>query len=214
MANLFGVFGAHALGESEFDALRSQASPARRERAGRYLRREDASRALVGEALLRFAARAAGAEIEGVPLHRNRYGKPFVSDADFEFNLSHSGERHHPIDFGIADRFFSPPENAYLERMAPGNAKLRAFFDIWAAKESYIKAIGKGLSCPLEGFACLPAGSARIEFLPIDGTLPRRNLQLLDFGSGYSCALCTVFPEPPVPLRLLSPEELIEALAA
>lgn len=230
MVGLFGVSRAHALADWEFAAFQALASPGRRERAGRFLRREDASRALVAEALLRLAARAAGSDLDGATLHLNRYGKPFVADAGFEFNLAHSGEwvicatdaeeigvdveRHHEIGSGIAEHFFSRAENAFLAGLAQQAARLRAFFDIWSLKESYIKAIGKGLSCPLDGFACLPSASGSIGFHPFDGGLPRRHFQLVDLRPGYSCALCTAAREPVPAPRLFSPAELLSALRA
>jgi 4'-phosphopantetheinyl transferase len=98
-------------------------------------------------------------------------GKPaVVSSRPIRFNLSHSGdlvlyaiteghevgadvEHIRPMEDldGIARRFFSPVE--YLELASlPAGEKLKCFFDCWTRKESFIKAVGDGLSYPLDRF--------------------------------------------------------------
>ena len=51
----------------------------------------------------------------------------------------------------ISSRFFHPQENEYLRRCA-----YRDFFDIWAAKESYVKYTGQGID---ENFASFTAAA-------------------------------------------------------
>jgi 4'-phosphopantetheinyl transferase len=101
----------------------------------------------------------------------NDYGKPRIKNnaADVCFNLSHSGiwtligitrgreigvdiEVHrNDIDcFGIARRFFSTLE---IQRLESATTPHVVFFDSWVRKEAYIKAVGKGLSYPLNSFS-------------------------------------------------------------
>jgi 4'-phosphopantetheinyl transferase len=98
----------------------------------------------------------------------NEYGKPVLHEPNgIHFNISHSGnwvvcavddtvvgidvEMIKPIDFKIAERFFSRDE--YISFMnQPEEIKLKYFYMIWTLKESYIKAEGKGLSIPLNSF--------------------------------------------------------------
>jgi 4'-phosphopantetheinyl transferase len=71
-------------------------------------------------------------------------------------------EQHRALhDFeNIAHRFFSPEETADLLEL-PATEKNSAFFNCWARKESYIKAMGGGLSIPLDSFqVTLRPGSA------------------------------------------------------
>jgi 4'-phosphopantetheinyl transferase len=52
----------------------------------------------------------------------------------------------------LSRRFFSPEETAALEKLPPG--RLQAQFPLyWTLKEAYIKALGRGLSHPLDSFS-------------------------------------------------------------
>ena len=52
----------------------------------------------------------------------------------------------------LSRRFFSPEENAALEELPP--SRLQAQFPLyWTLKEAYIKALGRGLSHPLDSFS-------------------------------------------------------------
>lgn len=73
----------------------------------------------------------------------------------FAFTLNHElgidiekvSDRHDPE---IAERYFSPEENKILQ--LSGN-KLTDFYRLWTRKEALIKALGEGLSVPLNSFS-------------------------------------------------------------
>ncbi len=104
----------------------------------------------------------------------NPYGKPSLIASQngntLRFNLSHSRgialialtkNRDIGIDIEginpkfpcleIAENFFTPLESHVL-RSLPEHLQPTAFFTCWTRKEAYIKAVGKGLSIPLNQF--------------------------------------------------------------
>jgi 4'-phosphopantetheinyl transferase len=138
----------------------------RRERVGAYTRAEDKARCLVAGLLLR---RVCGVTDDG-QLAFGPNGKPYLKYGGPHFNLSHSGgyaalavsdnevgvdiETIAPVSDAVAARCFTPPEREWMQRQESGP---EAFFRLWTAKESIMKALGLGLSLPPASFSVLPA---------------------------------------------------------
>ena len=97
-----------------------------------------------------------------------------------EFNLSHSHElavyaftrgreigvdveciRPMPNAAELLQRFFSA-EEVRQWRHVPAERQLRAFFQGWTRKEAWLKAVGSGLSFPLDQFCVTLDGPARV----------------------------------------------------
>ena len=91
----------------------------------------------------------------------NENGKPYLTAVPtVHFSLSHSAAwavcavSDHPVGVdiqqcrsfkpNIADRFFHPDEVRYLSSLSPAERE-NAFYILWALKESYVKADGRGL---------------------------------------------------------------------
>ncbi len=121
-------------------------------------------------------------------------GKPYFSGReDLFFSLSHSGnllvvgvsavvvgvdlQQHRKANCSaIARRFFHPDETAFLEQ------NLSCFFDVWAAKESYVKYTGEGITSSFSSFSTIKDNSFRNK---IDDAF----LQILSVRPGFSLAL-------------------------
>ncbi|MCP3127808.1 4'-phosphopantetheinyl transferase superfamily protein [Shewanella sp. KJ2020] len=109
-------------------------------------------------------------------------GKPSLTASQWQqtgldFNVSHSGdwlligvtkalkarsvlfgvdiERSRPKTdiYPILNHYFSPQETVALLALADEASQRQRFFDLWALKESYIKATGLGLAQSLKSFA-------------------------------------------------------------
>ena len=61
----------------------------------------------------------------------------------------------------LLERFFSPDEVQQWRQM-PAERQLRAFFQGWTRKEAWLKAVGSGLSFPLNQFCVTLDGPARV----------------------------------------------------
>lgn len=139
------------------------------------------------------------------------YGKPAIDvkqNRGVRFNLSHSHrmalyavtrKREVGIDIEyiqpdcatqeIARRFFSAFEFDVF-RALPLEARLTAFFKCWTRKEAYIKATGKGLSLPLNGFDVSVAPGEPATLLRTSEDEPQRwFLSDLDPQLGYAAAI-------------------------
>ncbi|HKV39244.1 MAG TPA: 4'-phosphopantetheinyl transferase superfamily protein [Blastocatellia bacterium] len=155
--------------------LRNTLAEDERKRAERFHFERDRRRFIVARGILRALLghylEAGAAQIE---FSYSAYDKPGLAgsfaQSGLRFNISHSQgmallaftmgrelgvdiEQIRP-DFAtgdIAGRFFSASEIAALDSLPPGT-RAEAFFNCWTRKEAYIKAIGEGLSCPLDKF--------------------------------------------------------------
>jgi 4'-phosphopantetheinyl transferase len=143
-------------------------------------------------------------------------GKPSLApEYDLIFNLSHSQdlvlygfsrrlnlgvdlEYIRPVQelLDLSDRFFAPEEAAFLRTLPPA-AQTTMFFQIWTAKEAYLKALGEGIGGGLE----------RVELLLSLGEAPKfRNLPwslvYLDLAADYMAAIAVA--DPSYTLRILT----------
>jgi len=180
-------------GSAVVDGLVSMLSPDERERAARFHFRRDAMRWIVARASLReILGRCLDADPRAVGFSYGDKGKPALAAPtgapDLRFSLAHSAhlalyavtldrpvgvdvERLRPVTEmdRIAERTFSRQECAAL-RGLPVGQRAAGFFNCWTRKEAYIKAVGLGLSYPLERFSVslAPGERARLQAVESD----------------------------------------------
>ena len=186
-----------------------------RARAGRFHFEKHRRRFVVGRGVLRsLLGRYLDVRPEDVRFIYGPYGKPALDDAHgggaLRFNASHSHElgvfafaQDHEVgidvefikhDFAteeIAERFFSEYEVGVL-RALPGDEQAAAFFRCWTRKEAYIKAIGSGLSHPLDQFDVTLApheDAALLRDHRDPQAVTRWTLHNLEVSDGYVAAL-------------------------
>lgn len=153
--------------EVDPEPLRKHLTPDELARADRFLFPEHRRRFIAARSQLRQLL-CSRLNLESVTIDTLERGKPYLPHhPELKFNLSHSHElaicalattevgidlewTERSVDYlGVARRFFSPEEFAKLER---AEDQRQAFFNGWTRKEAYIKAIGDGLSRPLDSF--------------------------------------------------------------
>ncbi|MFM7576144.1 MAG: 4'-phosphopantetheinyl transferase family protein [Microcystaceae cyanobacterium] len=155
-------------------------------------------------------------------------GKPLLDPqyhaSPVYFNVSHSqalgligiSEQHligvdveyqRSLDWqALARRFFSPAEQTLLDHSPLAQQEL-LFFQLWTAKEAYLKAIGTGLSGGLDQVQ-IALNPLRFQSLPGDPSLTQQwQLQALTLQPDYAAAVAIAQPQPlSSPLIELTPQ--------
>ncbi len=140
-----------------------------------------------------------GADLTQICFGEN--GKPYLPGNNTQFNLSHAGdwalcavgnvplgcdiEQLRSYKMSVANRFFCAEETRMLEE-TEDEAQQDIFFRLWTIKESYLKAVGKGLSKPLNSFCVsFDNGGPALKGLQNEWLLREYAV-----AEGYRCALC------------------------
>jgi 4'-phosphopantetheinyl transferase len=158
----------------QWGSLRAMLDEAEQAQADRFHFAEDRDAYVAAHALLRgLLAPRLNCMPNEIQFLRGANGKPELDTPEpvLRFNLSHTRgmvavalarqcdvgidvERVDPTRLGLdtAHQFFAPAEVRQLYALAP-EYRCGASFAFWTLKEAYIKAVGLGLSVPLDCFA-------------------------------------------------------------
>jgi 4'-phosphopantetheinyl transferase len=179
------------------------------ERASRFHFEKHRRHFMVGRGGLRYLlSRYLDAKPGEFRFSYGAYGKPALVGEELRFNMSHShgmalfavavdrelgvDVEHVRADFAsedIARRFFSRAEVATFNALQT-DEQVAAFFRCWTRKEAYIKAIGRGLSEPLDAFdVTLAPGEAAALLRANRGDASRWAMFDIDVGDDYAGAL-------------------------
>ena len=172
------------------------ALPEWRRRKADALRREaDRRRSVAVWLLLRRTLSGLGVDADTLPVAENACGKPaFVPSVGLHFSLSHAGdrvmaavsdaevgcdvERVAPVGNGMLDAALTAAERTGLLRLQ-GSSRDQEFFRLWVRKESYVKAVGLGMSIEPSSFSASGAPPA-----------PDWTWLDLSFDDGYLGCVC------------------------
>ena len=211
---IFALNSLEPISDFTFRKLLSKTSREKQERIKKLAKPDDVKRVLFADILLRSVLKnELQISNEKIEYENNEYGKPFLKgDYGLYFNLSHAGdwvvcaidneligidiEKIYPVGFEIAARFFSEEEYKMLMEK-PIEEHQPFFFDIWTLKESYIKAIGKGLTLPLDSFTIsfLEDGEIAVKS---EGRFTNWSLKQYNLDPEYKISVCAAhqaFPD-------------------
>lgn len=212
--NIYAVKIPSALSKKAFSDFVDYIPSHRQDKIRKYVRQEDAIRSLFGQLLLQDVIQKECHILkEDLIFSRNEYGKPYIYNlTDYHFNISHSGEyvvcvTHNqpvgidieyikPISLEIAQQYFSKEEYNLIISQSK-MSQISFFFDFWTLKESFIKAIGKGLYMPLNSFAF--SITEEKEFILKINPYPERFFfKQYDIDPEYKLSVCAkslIFPQ-------------------
>lgn len=140
----------------------------RREWAKRLRKDHDSARCVGAWLLLREALAREGMDAEALELEKGPFGKPFFPGGP-EFSISHAGpfaalalsDQAVGVDIEAARCTLDIAKYCFAEdeitaALALTGDRQRLYLQrLWVAKEAYVKALGTGLSTPLNSFCVL-----------------------------------------------------------
>ena len=164
------------MSETEYDKWFSLMSEDKKQKVSRFHFDDDKKRSVIGEMLAKKAVEEfCGVSAEDIILRAGENGKPYAENADVNFNISHSGnlvvcavhdkpvgidvEQIRNIELKVAKRVYTHNELFYLFGFNPAeedfclvpDEKMRLrFFELWTAKEAYLKYTGEGILAELK----------------------------------------------------------------
>ncbi|KAF0204660.1 MAG: phosphopantetheine-protein [Bacteroidetes bacterium] len=182
---------------------------ATRHKTEQFARPGDAQRSLLGEVAARYLLqKASGKPLPEIPFTTGEKGKPVPDGFEgIHLNISHSGrwvavalspmqvgvdvEKMRKVPEGVAHRFFSEDEKNWLDGATSEDEKSDIFFTLWTLKESFLKAIGTGLTKNLNSFTVINSGEGRF-LLKNDIEAEGYYLKTFPFQDGYKLSACAL----------------------
>ncbi len=147
-----------------------------------------------------------GVENDAIVFSVDENQKPYLkNDKNFHFNCAHSGqwivcavddapvgvdiERVKSVDFDIAKRFFSDEEYNALMNVNESE-RTDYFFRLWTLKESYLKAIGKGLRQSLGSFTIRYLEKNNHQLIMNNEKVKKVFFKIYDIDPQYALSVC------------------------
>lgn len=202
------IYATKILAEEDYkamkDGLLAILPESSRRKIHAFYRTSDAQRSLFGELLIRrLICEKLLIRNNGLTIDFEEKGKPYIQDYPIHFNMSHSGvwivaavasapvgidiEQMKRNRLDVARRFFTESEyRSLMDRPEPDRTEY--FYTLWTLKESYLKAVGRGLTLSLNSFAVIWEEGEY--FIDINGTFASMHLRIIPLENGYKLAVC------------------------
>lgn len=213
---------------SEFmDILLQYLPDAGRERVRNRLNNTSKLQTVAGELLARFSVgQYLGKADQEIKLVFGDKGKPYIENLkNVHYNISHSGhyvvcavapyeigidvERVRKVNLRIAERFFSEPEINDLMSCNEED-RMHYFITLWTIKESYLKAIGRGLTQHLNSFTIIKNGASYL--LTGNRESEDYGIETHELSTEYLMAVCAPLPYSPSEIKHISMKDIISSL--
>lgn len=173
--------------------------------ADRFRRPTTRNQHIVGRGMARTLLAAGCSSPQEIEFVLNTHGKPDVLAplaARRPFNIAHTDgfvvfarcesgrigvdvERlARNTDYALAERYFARPEVDFVMGQSSEEDRRLAFLKLWTLKESFVKAVGKGLAIPLADFA----------FEAIDSPAPQIRMLREGLGDGRDWRFACLSP--------------------
>ncbi len=169
---IFKCTDIRSFSEAEYKAAYEMTDAHKKARLEKTRQRKDRWRTVIADSMARnMLAELIKCKPEEVAFAYEENGRPYLPSSPYRFNISHSENvvavAVHTADIGIdvekirdvsmlmAKKYFCADENRYLFGRDPQDADfatvatpdvLLRFFEIWTAKEAYLKSMGRGLT--------------------------------------------------------------------
>lgn len=191
-----------------FQRAMRRISDARRQKIERLLNPLSARLSLGAGVLLSMALEQANLSERQNEILFDAHGKPFLPNVPFHFSLSHSGQGAlcafgtDPIGADLqeiklqlprrTERILSAAEKDYLDALAE-TERVRAFYRLWARKESLMKWDGRGLRLKSAALSFAENGCLSDKIAYEGKTLFVK--EYADFLPEYAVSICSESPD-------------------
>lgn len=210
-----------------------------KERIGRFVFKRDAKRSIIGQLMIRkFLSEAIQLPWSQIKTNRDQNNKPIIEGYNINFNISHdgnlvvlAGEENTLVGidvmkndykggkslnefFRLMHRNFHNNEWAFINK-GTETEKINSFYRVWCLKESYVKAIGTGLTVDLRKICFVPKSQLAKNIILTDTKLFIDNRLMSEWSfheylfDDYTVTVCIKGSTTPINLKLINFQDLL-----
>jgi len=210
-----------------------------KERIGRFVFKRDAKRSIIGQLMIKkFISEATQLPWSQIKTKRDQNNKPVIEGLNLNFNVSHdgdlivlAGEENNIVGidvmkncykgrkslkefFRLMHRNFHINEWSYIDK-GTDIQKTNSFYRFWCLKESYVKAIGTGLTIDLKKICFIPKSELKEGIISCDTELFIDGQLMSDWSfheilyDNYTITVCIKGSTTPINFKLINYQDLM-----